>query len=988
MFPELPGAWAAVVVIALTPAALRWWWGRALSRLADDPVLPERLAAHNRRFVRVSGGCAAVLVVGWPPWAIWSVPLLILAQAVGGFPLRKTLYQETWSLGARLSFSGRLLTAAFGFWILLTATPWLASQAGRFDWAAAIGLALILASWNRYSDVVLRALWRTQPIADPAIAARFEGLATTCGLPMPRFEYVAMRGGVLANAVAVPSLRRSSVIFTDTLLSRMSHNEAVAICAHELAHLEYYNSARLRRLNAVNYILILGAAAAAPLTRLLSGSPELGPIVWLWPFAVVISLVVRARHRQKNETVSDLRAVALTGDAEAVAGALTTLHAIARVPRRWDQQRERASTHPSLARRIRDIRAAAGIAAATVTPAAGFRAATGAAVVTFGETHLTWQENAGSTHLLDYAALVELRLHASATGAITLVAVERLGRRWQMAPDTKDLPAIQAVLDVVDGRLTHETKAPAFSPVVVRLVAILGWSVAIVLGQFASGFVAMLAAISPGPLLLNGAGAAALAAAALSLRNGGLIAGPEAAALLAALGAGLLALGWVRRAESARGERPLLAVLAAFSAMTVATIGLGGLSPIRLHEGARSAPGAAVLLVALAAACWTRRDRPAFRYSAFGAALVAGAVAALGSTLFLERAVRDPFLMAGPPVTWTAMHGPALADFDVPFAVETLRLSPHARLAAVERVEDEDSNAKLPSPVVHIGRPAGRLWPVDAADIAFVGDDRALVLVVRDGAAEVRDVSFDDGPVVHWSEQLPDLRSGTITYEARANQWVVIGRDRTGQLVRATGTVRQAGTVRTTWTLPTERASGIETIGTQGGAAFIVEKRYTFGAINRAALGLMAPLLMRSYSESQLWRLRDGRRVDAGRSLLDASCVNDTLSDPRLVCSAFDGSRTRIVAIDIDSGTVTALTTIDGRFRAGAGAARGWLTGWADSGPVALRLATREAIRPPFAVREYVSMVAATDAVIGTVAWKDGGSRIRLYGVAPQPGSD
>ena len=163
------------------------------------------------------------------------------------------------------------------------------------------------------------------------------------------------------------------MIFTDTLLARLTGNEAAAICAHELAHLEYYNIARLRRVHAVNYILILGAAAAAPLTRLWSGSSELGPIIWLWPSAVLIALVVRARHRQKNETISDLRAVALTGDGEALAGALATLHAVARVPRRWDQQRERASTHPSLARRIRDIRAAAGIAAATLTPSAGFR---------------------------------------------------------------------------------------------------------------------------------------------------------------------------------------------------------------------------------------------------------------------------------------------------------------------------------------------------------------------------------------------------------------------------------------------------------------------------------------------------------------------------------------------------------------------------------------------------------------------------------------
>lgn len=981
MLLPIPGGWAATVLIALTPGAARWWWGRALARLADDPVLPERLAAFNRRFSAVAAGCAALLLVGWPSWAFWSVPLLIFGQAVGGFPLRKALYQETWSLGTRLSFLGRLIVGVFGFWILLTATPWLAARAGRVDWAAAMGLALILAIWNWYSDVILRALWRTQPITDPAMAGRFEGLASACGLPMPRFDYVPMKGGVLANAVAVPSLRRSTVIFTDTLLARLTENEAAAICAHELAHLEYYNRARLRRLHAVNYVLILGAAAAAPLTRLLSGSSELGPIVWLWPCAVLIALVVRARHRQKNETVSDLRAIALTGDAEALAGALATLHAVARVPRRWDQQRERASTHPSLARRIRDIRAAAGIAAATLTPSAGFRAATGATVVTFDGTHLIWQERAGTTHLLDYAALVELRLHASATGVITLVAVERQGRRWHMTPRAEDLPAITTVLDVVDGRLTHETQAPAISPAVARLVAILGWSLAVVVGQVAAGLVAVLAAISPGPLLLRSAGTAALAAAALSLRDGGPFGGPEGAALLAAVGAGLLVSGWMRRAESARGERLLFAVLAVCSALAVATIGFGGLSPIRLHQGARSAPGAVVLLVALATACWTWRNRPAFRQAAFAASLGAVAVAALGSATFLNNVVGDPFLMAAPHVRWTTMHGPAIADFEVPFAVQTLHLSPHARLAAFERMEDDDGNARPASPGFHIGRPGGRLWPVDAAAVAFVDDDRALLLVVRDGAAEVRDVSFDDGPLVNWCEQLPDMRWGTLTYEARANQWVAVGRDRAGQLVRATGTVRHAGAEMTTWKVPTERKAGIETIGTQGGAALIVEKRYMFGAVHRMVLGGIAPgaFLAPTYSESQLWRLRDGRRIEAGRSLLDASCVNDTLGDPRLVCTAFDGTQTRIVAIDIDSGAVTAVTTIDGHFRTGMGGTRGWLTGWADSGPLALRLATRQAIHPPVPVREYVSLVAATDAVMGTVAWKYGGSRIRLY---------
>jgi hypothetical protein len=45
MFPRLPGAFAVAILLSLAPATLRWWWGRSLSLLGDDPLLPERLAA-------------------------------------------------------------------------------------------------------------------------------------------------------------------------------------------------------------------------------------------------------------------------------------------------------------------------------------------------------------------------------------------------------------------------------------------------------------------------------------------------------------------------------------------------------------------------------------------------------------------------------------------------------------------------------------------------------------------------------------------------------------------------------------------------------------------------------------------------------------------------------------------------------------------------------------------------------------------------------
>ncbi|HVD94027.1 MAG TPA: M48 family metallopeptidase [Vicinamibacterales bacterium] len=981
----MPGTLVAALMIAVAPAVLRWWWGRSLIAFADDALLPERLHAHNRRVTIVSIVTGVLLGMGWSSIAIWGLPLLVITQAAAGFPLRKALYQETWTLGASLSFFSRGTMALFGFWLLLVMAPWLVSLAGRFDLITGATMALILVAWNRYSDVIVRTLLRTRPIVDPAIVPRFEALVSRCGLSMPRFEYVPIGGGVLANAFALPSPRRSSVLFTETLLSRLTPDETVAICAHELAHLEYYDGARVRRLRTVNYFLAIGAGAATPIAHVLTGTTTLAaPLIWLG--VLLATLLVRARHRQQNETASDLRAVELTGDGEALARALTTLHVVARVPRRWDQERERKSTHPSLARRIRDIRAAAGVATATLENPVTFRAAQGPGVVTFEGTRVNWLETHGATHVLDYAALVELRLDASTAGVVTLVAVEHGGRRWRMAPDLADLPALQSLLDVVDGRLAHNPRVPAIAASVTRLVAALGWLLAFMLGQFAFGFVVLLASVVPAPAFLNAAGTAAFAAAALILRDG-----PGAgrtslanAAIVAGIGAGLFALARARRTETARGEGVLLGLLGASGIAMTAMIALGGFDPVRLHQGARSAPGAIVLLLALAAACWTRRTRVALQFASLAAVVGTSSIVVVGSTLFLDRVARDPFLIAAGPLTWTAIDAPPLAEFEVPFDVDTMRLSPHGRLIAVRRAEDDDSSSEPAAPAFHAGRAGGALAPIEADDLTFVGDDRALVIVVRNGSAEVRAVSLDGPPVVNWRHAVADIRWGGLTYDPRSRGWTVLGRDTTGRFVRVTGTEGGTDIERTTWNAATGRGVRIDALAARGGTLLAVEKRYeNSSAWSATPLLSLVPLLSQIHSRSHLWRFSGGRRIDGGETLLDASCVGETGADHRVACSAFDGTRTHIVTVDPATGSIVAIALMDGRFITDDVPVSGWLTGWRGSQAVAIRLATGEAIRAPGLRSDYVRVIAPADTVIGTAAGIEGGARIRIY---PLPG--
>ena len=49
MFPGFDHSFTAATLLALVPCLLSWWSGTELARRLDDPVLPERFMAHQRR---------------------------------------------------------------------------------------------------------------------------------------------------------------------------------------------------------------------------------------------------------------------------------------------------------------------------------------------------------------------------------------------------------------------------------------------------------------------------------------------------------------------------------------------------------------------------------------------------------------------------------------------------------------------------------------------------------------------------------------------------------------------------------------------------------------------------------------------------------------------------------------------------------------------------------------------------------------------------
>ncbi|HKB10570.1 MAG TPA: M48 family metalloprotease, partial [Vicinamibacterales bacterium] len=834
-------------LVALVPAGVVLWRGRGLRRHLDDPALPERLLAGRQIHGFALGLSITLLVGGWSHTAAWTLPLLFVARLTAAYPARRALYQETWSVGAYLSFFLRLTLAVFAFWILLSAAPALIHAARPHEWAAAALLGVVLVAWNERSVDVFRWILRTRPIEDPELTARFARLIDASGIELPRFEHVAMHGGVFANAVALPSLRRPAVVVSDTLLSRLDGDEVMAIAAHEIAHLEYYRGRRLRQLSLVNCALI-AVAALTPLADVLL--PSVGSILrYAWPVMVFVALVARAHRRQQQETDADLRAVALTGDPEALVRALTKVHAIARLPRRWDAQFERRATHPSLSRRIKAIHEAGGSRPTTLGDGATFTSADGRASLIFRDEQLQWNEGDVAQHTLRYAHFTELRLDARRSGAARLVAVDGNGRRWEFPLLDADVARAQAALDVVDVRTTAPS-APALSPTVTRWLALL-IAMTAMSGHAAVALVALLAALTPERPLTTATAAAALVSAALLLRNNPWGIGEVGAAMslvIALLGAAMLWLTRLNRADNVSSRSwSLVAALGVCAALAWIALLSTGFNAVRLHQAARAWPAAAILSLALATATAFRRSRAA-RAGAAAAAFAGLLAIAFGSETFLDRMSDDPFIAPAEPLRVGTMTPRRLGDFPVSFDIDGFRLSPHGESIALFTEREDDGS------VCHVGPIGGPYVAFDADDAVFIDDRRALLLAQGPTGVTLKQIEIAATSTVVRQHQLAGIRSGSLSFDERTAAWALTGPDRDNQLVRVAGTAASAAVHERRWTLPGSLGLRSSTIRASDRDALIVETRFDGGVLASSSLRQWAFLFNAGWrSESRLW---------------------------------------------------------------------------------------------------------------------------------------
>ena len=969
---DLPGRTPLLVALALLPAAAVWWSNRALARNLDDPLFPERLfAARVRARSALMMAWMLIVVVG-PDAATWLLFLMIVMRGAAAYPLRRVLHGESWSLPAYLWFFTRLAVAFFGFWIALMLAPDLVARAGRADWIAAALVGALLLLWSHRSADVVRFILRTKTIDDPSLTDGIARLVARSAAPPPRFEVLPMGGGVMVNAVALPAMRGPAVVLTSTLVERFDRDETIGVCGHELAHIEHYSGPRLRRLYAATCALIAAAVLIEPLARIAAPDLARSYLLICWIVFVIAFQAHLMKSRQKHEIESDARAVELTGDADAMMRALIKLHAMARLPRRWDGRFERHASHPSLSRRIKAIRDAAGRATPALDAAETFMC--GPTSVVLEPERLHWSE-AGLSHAVSYGRLTELRLDAARSAAPILLAVDRAGQRWRFALDPSDVPRAQRALDVVDGQLADGPVPPIVNVAVVRVLALLTCMLAVTASQLAITVPLALAIAQPSVALVAGAGAASVAAALVVWRDG-LMAAPGWmwwGLTLGFCGCALLALAWIGRRDDAPPASKALIVLSLSTLAVWAALFVDGSGVLGLHRMAAALPSAIVLPAALAASlAWTRQR--ALRRAAAPVVLAAAFVFVAGSGTFLESLGSDRFIGHGPPLRMTDVDGAPESEIRLPLQATMLRLSPTGRSVAISDGDDDEDGPYL----FRVGQSAGPFTEIECDDLYFIDDARLFTVAHKRDGVLVRVLRADGDHQVVWERTVAGMRSARASVSGKTGSWNVLGVVTTGgDVARVEGSLDGTGAGERRWPKAaalSRDARWVQPVAATREHVLMQGSRYR---ANRFATLLAA--LTPSWFESDYWIVgEDGQRV-LGTSGLNVDCASFRGADDGPSCIASDNKRTTIFSLDLAARQLDASATFPGRLFGIRDEGSGRLSAHLGGDAVVIDAGAQHAWRMRADGRMWIAAVAANSRILAAVVEDEERSYLRTY---------
>ena len=242
---------------------------------------------------------------------------------------------------------------------------------------------------------------------------------------------------------------------------------------------------------------------------------------------------------------------------------------------------------------------------------------------------------------------------------------------------------------------------------------------------------------------------------------------------------------------------------------------------------------------------------------------------------------------------------------------------------------------------------------------------------------------------VVWEEFLEDLSAPSLSFDRDAKRWRVVGWADDESIVRVEGVIGTPGVERKRWPTVDTDGSYVDALTAAGPEALVVEKRYDRGLwAHLMPRGWTWVRLLPPYREvSRYATIGDHGRRTHGESKLAPECTADALDDG-LACTVYDGARTHIVKIDGGTGHVEGIGFLDDYFVSDRHAARGWLTGWTGSGPVAIRLSTGEALHLPERSGTASQLSVSNDRLValmfGDTDLGDTHLTVRLYALPPR----
>ncbi len=911
-----PLAAALIVVAAGVLAAIA---ARPLLRAADSPTLPERL-------LRWSGQHRSVAVVAYLALllsgrsALWAVPLAWFGLQITTHRVRRTIFDDQWTLAGQVWWNARsVLAVQAWWWSMLFAPAVLLDTDATPAVVAATGVALL--AWLYFYNDVLAAVLGARPVDAPVLRAAFEPILARTTIRRPRLLQAGRRGARLINAFALGAVHGDVVLFFDGLLDQLTPAESAAVLAHEIGHLEDFATRRWS-VYSLGPLLVIGGMLATFVIGQLGWGDWLGLVWFLVVFGALLSRVVQSQQR---ETASDRRAVELCGDGEALIRALVAIHDGSRVPRRFQPEFARNATHPSLARRIQAIRAMAGVPPALVEPRAFAGDGVPRAVVfeawrivfvTLGDDRPDLVDLAGlverARHLeaLPYSGLSSLHVDPKRDGGATLVAVDRRGETRRLGIANADVAAVQAMLDAVDAHLGPPMPPQRLPELAGRAAAIAALFAALPLFAWSVVATALVALVRPTTPLLGGLAAALVTTAALQARH------PSTPWQVAAV----VLIGGVAAAVAARQQRIDRShdapfrwdgfLLAGFVVTAAAAIvpswlilALGHDDLGRLHVAARAFAGGAAGWAALGGLSLAV-PRLLARLTSIAAFALAATVAGLGSNTFRDRIVPNPLVSAAPAVEVQDLAVREDGRLSAPGLHWQVSLAPDAQHVVLQTNIGEEGRARF----VIAGFDGWRR-SIDADEVRFVDAGTLLVARWNERALRLSTEPIRES-VPGWSLDVPDAPVGVVDVEPNGLWRIEPAGDvaSPGRPERLEGRIGDCAVSRLRLPGPDRstvvaRARGVAA----SGAAILVRREFT-GPGHR--LGWLLPdLAWRSVLE----RIDGAAPGILARSRLTLDCSGPSLTSSTATCLARTGDETFVWEVAADAGAPRPVATMTGR---------------------------------------------------------------------------